>query len=157
MQKRIIMTADDIERLEQLLEATSHRSDHAELAALGRELDRAEIVAADEVSTNIVTINSRVCFHDLLYRDMELVCSIVFPAEANADEKKISVLFSARHGAFQVMSWVTLSVSRHLAVHGRVKIKALRIPTRNRQTESVLRPEMAVATYSKAQPTVTLR
>ena len=91
MQKRIIMTAADIERLEQLLEATSHRSDHAGLVALGRELDRAEIVAADEVSTHIVTMNSRVRLHDL-DRDMEFVCSIVFPAEANADEKKISVL-----------------------------------------------------------------
>src|SRR6187401_3082358 len=91
MQKRIIITADDIERLEQLLDATSHRFDHAELAALGRELDRAEIVAADELSTNIVTMNSRVRLHDL-DRDMEFVCSIVFPAEANADEMKISVL-----------------------------------------------------------------
>lgn len=91
MQKRIIMTAADIERLEQLLEATSHRVDHAGLAALGRELDRAEIVAPDEVSTSIVTMNSRVRLHDL-DRDKEFVCSIVFPAEANADEKKISVL-----------------------------------------------------------------
>jgi len=91
MQKRIIVTMSDNERLKQLLKSTSPRSDYVGLEALEQELDRAEIVAADKISKNIVTMNSRVRLHDL-DRDTEFVCSIVFPAEANSDQKRISVL-----------------------------------------------------------------
>jgi regulator of nucleoside diphosphate kinase len=91
MQKRIIVTTSDIERLKQMLESTSPQLDYDGLDALEQELDRAEIVAADKISKNIVTMNSRVRLHDL-DRDMEFVCSIVFPAEANSDQKRISVL-----------------------------------------------------------------
>lgn len=91
MQKRIIVTMSDNERLKQLLKSTSPQSDYVGLEVLEQELDRAEIVTADKISKNIVTMNSRVRLHDL-DRDMEFVCSIVFPAEANSDQKKISVL-----------------------------------------------------------------
>jgi regulator of nucleoside diphosphate kinase len=91
MRKRIVVTNSDIERLNQLLEATSPQSDHAGRYALEQELDRAEIVTADEIAGNVVTMNSRVRLHDL-DRDVEFVCSIVFPAEANSDQNRISIL-----------------------------------------------------------------
>jgi regulator of nucleoside diphosphate kinase len=91
MRKGIVVTNSDIERLNQLLEATSPQSNHSERCALEQELEGAEIVAADEISGNVVTMNSRVRLHDL-ERDVEFICSIVFPAEANADQRRISIL-----------------------------------------------------------------
>jgi regulator of nucleoside diphosphate kinase len=91
MEKRTIVTTSDNERLKQLVESTSPQADYVGLDALEQELDRAEIVTPDKISKNIVTMNSRVRLHDL-DRDAEFVCSIVFPAEANSDQKRISVL-----------------------------------------------------------------
>jgi regulator of nucleoside diphosphate kinase len=91
MPKRIIVTTFDIERLEQLLESTLPHAHAARLGALEQELDRADVVAEDKISKNIVTMNSRVRLLDL-DRDVEVVCSIVFPAQADADQKRISVL-----------------------------------------------------------------
>jgi regulator of nucleoside diphosphate kinase len=123
MKKRIIMTPSDIERLKQLVESASPQSDHAGLDALARELERADVVAAEEVSRNIVTMNSRVRLHDL-DRDIDFVCSIVFPAEANADQKRISVLAPLGtallgYSAGQVVSFPAPGGPR------RVKIKAV--------------------------------
>jgi regulator of nucleoside diphosphate kinase len=91
MQKPIVITPSDIERLERLVGSASPQSRHAGLDALARELDRANIVTAEEVSKNVVTMNSRVRVHDL-DRDIEFVCSIVYPSESNADQQRISVL-----------------------------------------------------------------
>ncbi len=57
MEKRIIVTTSDIERLKHLLESTSPLSDHIGLDALEQELDRAEVVTADKISKNVVTMN----------------------------------------------------------------------------------------------------
>jgi regulator of nucleoside diphosphate kinase len=91
MQKPITVTTSDNERLKHLLESTAAQFNPIGLDALEEELERAEIVTADKIANNIVTMNSRVRLQDL-DRDMEFVCSIVFPAEANSDQNKISVL-----------------------------------------------------------------
>ncbi|HET9216684.1 MAG TPA: hypothetical protein VFR18_06880 [Terriglobia bacterium] len=51
------MTTSDIERLKHLLESTSPLSDHIGPDALEQELDRAEVVTADKISKNVVTMN----------------------------------------------------------------------------------------------------
>jgi regulator of nucleoside diphosphate kinase len=90
MQSEIVITDSDIQRLEQLLDAPVASSDDR-LGQLEQELDRAEVVTSDEVSAQVVTMNSRVRVHDLDRRS-EFVCSLVYPSEANADQKKVSVL-----------------------------------------------------------------
>jgi regulator of nucleoside diphosphate kinase len=90
MHNEIVITDSDIQRLEQLLDAPVASSD-GRLGQLEHELNRAEVVSSDEVSTQVVTMNSRVRVHDLDRRS-EFVCTLVYPAEANADQKKVSVL-----------------------------------------------------------------
>lgn len=90
MQKRIV-TTPDIDRLKRLMESASSDAEVATRDALEQELDRANVVGATEVSGQIVTMHSRVRVRDL-DRDVEVVCSIVLPGEANADAMRISVL-----------------------------------------------------------------
>ena len=90
MSKRILVTDSDVRRLERLLEST-HSPSAPALQALEQELDRADIVASASVAANVVTMHSRVRVHDL-DRDSEFVCTIVFPAEANAEHNRVSVL-----------------------------------------------------------------
>jgi regulator of nucleoside diphosphate kinase len=91
MQKRIVVTTSDMERLELILERHTTRSSPAGLEALEQELSRADVVSPDRVAKNVVTINSRVRLHDL-DRGKEFVCSIVFPSEADASRNRVSVL-----------------------------------------------------------------
>jgi len=90
MERQIVITESDIQRLEQLLE-TPVSSSPDRLGQLEQEIHRAEVVASDEISATTVTMNSRVRVHDL-DRGTDFVCTLVFPSEANADQKKISVL-----------------------------------------------------------------
>src|SRR5687767_14520566 len=76
-------------RLEQLVE--SRLQPTAEVEALEHQLNRAVIIDPDRISSNVVTMNSRVRIHDL-NRDSETTITIVFPSEANAEQNRISVL-----------------------------------------------------------------
>ena len=90
MQKQIVITDPDIRRLEQLVDTGSALSDDR-LQALEQELNRAVVVAPEDIAKTVVTMNSRIRIYDL-DRDFEFVCTVVFPAEANAEHNKISVL-----------------------------------------------------------------
>ena len=91
MQKRLFMTTSDIERLKHLLNSSLPLSGNIGMDALEREFDRAEVVTRDTISKNAVTVNSRMRLHDF-DRGMEFACSIVFPAEANSDQWRLTVL-----------------------------------------------------------------
>jgi regulator of nucleoside diphosphate kinase len=84
----IVLSRFDHERLERLLESQGKRG---ELAELREELDRAEIVEPEQIPPNVVTMNSVVRFCDAETR-AENEVTLVFPAHADADRGRISIL-----------------------------------------------------------------
>ena len=94
MKKRtIIMTAADHEELSYAIAAAGKLSarGRAELSALERELTRAEIVASEDIPTDVVTMNSRAELLDLETGE-RMEFTLVFPIDANIEADRISVL-----------------------------------------------------------------
>ncbi len=93
MKNPIHITSQDKQRLEDLLEevAVSDSRKHGDLKALSQELQRAVIVDPKAVSGDVITMNSRADMLDLESGET-VTFTLVFPAEANIDEEKISVL-----------------------------------------------------------------
>ena len=89
----IYITDHDLTRLKELLEAgiSFAERDRQSLEALQGELDRAHIVEPTAVPQDVVTMNSRVRLIDVETNE-EQVYTVVFPAEANLDQRKISIL-----------------------------------------------------------------
>jgi regulator of nucleoside diphosphate kinase len=94
MEKRTIyITKLDMARLkERFLESeTIPDRDKEHLAELEQELQRAEIVSSQEIPGDVITMNSTVRLKDL-DTNRELIYTLVFPADADAGQNKISVL-----------------------------------------------------------------
>lgn len=92
--KKIVITRFDKERIEELIEIGLQRGDGRDrnhLAQLQTELERAEVVAPDDVPSNVVTMNSNVVLRDLDSGD-DLAYSLVFPEDADIDKGAISIL-----------------------------------------------------------------
>ena len=89
----IQITEFDLRRLQQLLEEASHTNfrGREDLAVLNAELARAEIVAPETVSHNVITMNSTVVMLDLETGDEETY-TLVFPETADIASGRISVL-----------------------------------------------------------------
>jgi regulator of nucleoside diphosphate kinase len=89
----IHITSQDKQRLEDLLAevAVSDPRKQGDLNALLEELQRAVIVDPKEVSDDVITMNSRAEMLDLESGET-VTFTLVFPAEANIEEEKISVL-----------------------------------------------------------------
>jgi regulator of nucleoside diphosphate kinase len=89
----IIVTDRDISRLRGLLGGQGQASlrDHGRLSQLQDELDRALVLAADEVPVGVVTIDSMVHVIDLDSRARS-VLTLVLPREADVARGRISVL-----------------------------------------------------------------
>jgi regulator of nucleoside diphosphate kinase len=89
----IIMNAADHEELSCAIVAAGKLSDRAraEITALRSELERAEIVVPDEVPPDVITMNSRAQLLDLDTNE-RMEFTLVFPAEADIEEGKISIL-----------------------------------------------------------------
>lgn len=90
MRKQIFITQPDMYRLQQLVGNPFPLADTS-VEALGHELERAIVVAPEKISRKVVTMNSRVRIHDL-DRGSELVVTVVFPFESNAELRRMSVL-----------------------------------------------------------------
>lgn len=92
--RTIHVTRQDMERLRDLI-AFSHIGrggddrDRPYLATLAAELDRAVIVAPDEVTPDVVTMNSRIRLRD---GRRTWIMSLVYPENADPEEGSISVL-----------------------------------------------------------------
>ncbi|MBC6905306.1 nucleoside diphosphate kinase regulator [Saccharophagus sp. K07] len=83
----IVISKQDYQRLMPLL-----RDSELELAeALEEELSRADIVGEEELPKDAVSMYSTVTFRDL-DAQTDTTVTLVFPAEANMAEKKISIL-----------------------------------------------------------------
>jgi regulator of nucleoside diphosphate kinase len=89
----IHITSQDKVRLEDVLAdvAASDPRKHGDLNALLEELKRAVIVDPKEVPSDLITMNSRADLLDLESGET-LSFTLVFPADANVEEGKISVL-----------------------------------------------------------------
>ncbi|MBP7867440.1 MAG: nucleoside diphosphate kinase regulator [Acidobacteria bacterium] len=91
--RRIHITQVDLMRLKRMIlefEQTSGR-DQRHLGELQDELRRAKIVASSEVPPEVITMNSRVRIQDL-HSGEEMVLTLAYPAEADIDRQRISVL-----------------------------------------------------------------
>ena len=88
-----MVTESDYERLCSLIESSRrlHQRDAERLDELENELNRAAIVKSSDVSSDVVTMNSRVRMKDL-NSGRELTYQIVFPKDADISENRISVL-----------------------------------------------------------------
>lgn len=91
--KPIIMTAADHTELSFAIAAVGKLSDRGqgEMKALQDELARAEIVAPENLPSDVITMNSRAELLDLHSKE-RMEFTLVFPVDANIEEGKISVL-----------------------------------------------------------------
>ena len=91
--RSICITSTDMERLESLLDFVrpTNEIDLANLERLEEELCRANIVEPEDISLNVVTINSKIWLREI-DSDHEITFILVFPLEANLSEHKISIL-----------------------------------------------------------------
>jgi len=87
------MTSFDMERLESLIQ--THRSSSpkrkAQIDRLEKELDRAVIVDPKDIPADVVTMNTKLRLRDETSGE-EMVLSLVFPADANLEKNRVSVL-----------------------------------------------------------------
>jgi regulator of nucleoside diphosphate kinase len=97
----IHITSQDKERLEDVLAeiAVSDPRKHGDLNALREELERAVIVDPKAVPNDVITMNSRADLLDLESGET-VTFTLVFPADANVEEGKISVLAPIGAGMF---------------------------------------------------------
>ena len=89
----IYITDYDLTRLKELLQVgirIAERDSHS-LEALQGELDRAHIVEPTAIPHDVVTMNSRVRLADVETNEKQIY-TVVFPSDANLDQRKISVL-----------------------------------------------------------------
>ena len=93
MKGRIFITREDVEKLRHLIEISGgmRSKDRGSIEALEDELDRAEIVDANGIPPNVVTMNSKVRLKDLDTGE-EKVYRLVFPNRSLQGEDALSVL-----------------------------------------------------------------
>jgi len=92
-QRKIYITDADYKRLRALLSAYNFQNEkHRKfLNNLQRELDRATIVASEDIPEDIVAMHSQFILTDLDNGET-MECSLVFPGNADFDKNKISIL-----------------------------------------------------------------
>lgn len=88
----IIVTALDLERLQRVI--TGYASDDAD--QLDAELERAEVVGAEDVPEDLVTMNSDVVYEDVATGSRRRI-RIVYPEKADVERGWVSVLAPLGH------------------------------------------------------------
>lgn len=87
---QIILTSQDLDRLEALLESLSANAFPGK-EALRAELDRAEIVEPEQIPSSVVTMNSTVRF-GIDSSDEDFCLTLVYPKDVDGAGDKISIL-----------------------------------------------------------------
>jgi regulator of nucleoside diphosphate kinase len=88
---RILITTEDYDKLQGLIDGRRYvASEHPNLENLQKELERAEVVAPEEMPAGVVTMNSRVQLRDLDSGEVK-VYTLVFPSQVRG-ENAISIL-----------------------------------------------------------------
>ena len=92
-ERTIYITEYDMKRLRDLIVEAKRldRRSSEYLEGLEGELARGKLVAPADIPPDVVTMNSRVDLVDLDTGE-EMVCTLVFPSEADITQSKISVL-----------------------------------------------------------------
>jgi regulator of nucleoside diphosphate kinase len=90
--KRIYITDNDMKRLRELIkkEKTINQEDKKYLKELRDELDKGIVVNSHDIPPNVITMNSKVRLKNISTQK-EIICSLVFPEDSNADQGKISI------------------------------------------------------------------
>jgi regulator of nucleoside diphosphate kinase len=94
VKNKIYISEFDMKRLKGLIKFAEERWDKRVLPyleELDEELDRAEIVKPEDISTNVITMNSRFRLNNLDSGE-EVVYTLVFPGKADSKNGKISIL-----------------------------------------------------------------
>jgi len=86
---RIMLTSQDLDRLEALLDTLPAGSFPGK-SELQAELDRAEVVSPEAVSPDVVTMNSKVRF--ALESGEEFCLTLVYPKDMDGSAERISIL-----------------------------------------------------------------
>lgn len=92
-ERTIYITEYDAQRLRKLLSEAYHSSYRGSeyLKNLQAELERGQVVSPQEVPADVITMNSKVRLTDLESGET-MVCTLVFPEDADVEQDKISVL-----------------------------------------------------------------
>lgn len=85
----ITVSSLDYDRLMNLIDSVSSQ-DFPSVIALEEELDRADVVEPENMSDNIITMNSTAFVRDDHGSERHL--TLVYPKDANFDDGKISIL-----------------------------------------------------------------
>lgn len=93
VQTKLLITDRDAHHLRTMLERPELFSerDRVQCEALEEEIERAKVVPAEQIPSNVVTMHSRVRIIDMRTGE-QLVYQIVYPHEANYAAKRISIL-----------------------------------------------------------------
>jgi len=91
--KQIYITDNDMKRLRELIMVTKETDNEKKkyLRELEDELNKGEVVNFQDIPPNIITMNSKIRLRDI-NTQKEMICWLVFPDDANADQGKISIL-----------------------------------------------------------------
>ena len=91
--KTIYITKDDARQLREVLEVDKgmNHFEQNNLQELETELNRGKLVDPSDVPQDVITMNSTVHLLDLDTEE-EMVCTLVYPDDADIDQNKISVL-----------------------------------------------------------------
>ena len=91
--RTILITESDMRRLTRLVDSAKwfFKRELPYVEQLEAELDRAEVVAAENIPQDVVTMNSQVRVLDLDARK-ETVYTLVFPPDADISKNRISVV-----------------------------------------------------------------
>jgi regulator of nucleoside diphosphate kinase len=92
-ERTIYITEYDLKRLSNLLGGTRswNKKDRGCLTKLEKELERAQEVVPQDIPGDVVTMNSQARVKDLDSKE-EMVFTLVFPADADYERGKVSVL-----------------------------------------------------------------
>lgn len=95
MERKIFVTINDYQRLIGLIEFSSIKRRNPEIVdRLLRDLKTAKMLPQENISSKIITMNSRVLLRELLTgREKEI--TIAYPHDANSKEGRVSVLSDA--------------------------------------------------------------
>lgn len=86
----IIVSSHDMDRLDAMLESPAVSQTPAAVA-LAKELNRATVVAPDQIPDGTVMMHSRVECEDELQNEKH-VLTLVYPREADVEQGKVSIL-----------------------------------------------------------------
>ena len=91
--KTIYITKDDAQQLRELLDVDPgmNHFEQNNLRKLATELNRGTVVDPGDVSQEVIAMNSTVHLIDLDTEE-EMICTLVYPDDADIDQNKISVL-----------------------------------------------------------------